>query len=546
MRLARWEIGLLRQSAGLLALASVLGSLTIVSSVGLMAVSAYLISRAAVAESVADIALAITGVRVLAISRAAFRYFERYLSHRAAFDVLATLRTQTFRTVEPLAPAGLDDRHSGDLLARIVHDVDTLEDLPLRIVVPPIVAVVAGAIACIAVAAIAVPLGVTLLGFLVLGGVGLPMLMRGLARRPARESVAERAALDVQLVDFIQGLPDLVAADLAENAAAELLARGERRDRLAIRLAMVRGLGSGLSTLIAGLAVVVLLALAVAMVTSGALPGVLLAVVPLAGLAAFEAVQPLVATGLALDATGAAAARLFELTQQRSPVPDPLAPQPLPSTAGIRIRDLGFAYPDSAPVLEHLNLDVPAGRSLSIAGASGSGKSTLVSLLLRLREPTTGSIELGGADTRELRATDVRRAFSVVPQQVYLFSGTVRDNLAVADAEASDAELEAACRTAQVHDEIAALPQGYATVIGENGALLSGGERQRLAIARALLKDAPVIVFDEATSSLDEATETRLLDALALALAGRTQIWISHRRSVLARTDVHVELASPL
>jgi ABC-type multidrug transport system fused ATPase/permease subunit len=226
-------------------------------------------------------------------------------------------------------------------------------------------------------------------------------------------------------------------------------------------------------------------------------------------------------------------------------VPDPAVPKHLPASVDIEVRDLGFSYAQSAPVLEHVNIEVAGGSSVAIAGESGAGKSTLVSLLLRLRQPATGTIAIGGADVREFHGDDVRSLFSVVPQQVYLFNGTVRDNLAVASAEATDEEIETACRIAQIHDTIAALPQGYASVIGEDGGLLSGGERQRLAIARALLKDAPVMIFDEATANLDEATESRLLDALASALAERTQIWISHRPSVLRRADRLVELPPP-
>jgi thiol reductant ABC exporter CydC subunit len=539
----RRELGLMARHRWSIVIGALLGFAAIGSSVGLMAVSAYLISKAAIVTNVAEVALAITAVRVLAISRAVFRYLERYATHRATLRILAGLRTWFYGAIEPLAPARLSAYHSGDLLARIVADIDTLEDLYVRVLVPPVVAALVTALASILLGAFDPVLGLALLAFLVLTGVVLPVLSRRLTRAPASAVVSARAESSVLLVDGIRGVADLLVLGEDDRHRTRTLAAGRALDHAAERLAEVRGLNVALVALCTSLAGVTVLALAIPLVTGGRLDGVLLATIPLAAMASFEAVAPLSLSAQLLDTTDRAAARLFELVDAEPEVTDPPEPAPAPAAHDLEIRGLRFRYDPAEPyVLDGLDLSIPAGGSLALVGPSGAGKSTLVDLLLRFRDYREGEIRIGGRDLHAYRADDVRRAFGVVSQQVHLFNATVRDNLAVADADATDEEMEAACRIAQLHDTILALPDGYETRIGEDGVRLSGGERQRLAIARAILKDAPILVLDEATANLDVATESRLLDSLAPFMAGRTTLVISHRATVAGRVDRMVVL----
>lgn len=514
------------------------------ASVGLMAVSAYLISKAALAANMTDLAVWITGVRFFAVARAGLRYAERYVTHLATFRILTALRVWFYRAIEPLAPAGLMPYRSGDLLTRIVADIETLENFYLRVVIPPLAAALVTLVTCLLLGSFDVWLGVALLAFILLTGVALPLASRWLSRQPAVAAVAVRAELNASLVDDIQGIADLLAYGQEEAYQARTLQLSQQLNRAQERLARVRGFGNGLAALFTSLAALAVLFLAIPLVTAGQIDGVFLALLPLAAIASFEAVQPLAHAWQTLESSQAAARRIFELLDAELAVVDPLTPlthqlSNLPRLGlAIEVRDLRFRYaPDEPLVLDGLSFDVPAGGCLVITGPNGSGKSSLVNLLLRFWDYEGGTICIGGQDLRALPADDVRRLLAVVPQHPHLFNTTIRDNLRLANPAASDDDLVAACQHAQLHDFVQSLPQGYDTLVGENGLLLSGGERQRLAIACALLKDAPIFILDEATSQLDAVTEQHLWQSLAGFMATRTVLIISHWRAGLARCD---------
>lgn len=511
-----------------IALGILLGFLTIGSSVGLMAISAYLIARSALVADVYDVAIPITLVRVFATLRALFRYLERYATHSVTLRILAHLRTWFYAAIEPLAPARLAALRSGDLLARIVGDIETLENFYVRVVTPPVVAALVTALACAIVGAFDAVLGMALLAFLALTGVALPLVARWLSARPAATLAAARAELNALLVDQVQGIADLLVFDRDGEHEARTLASGRRLERLQEELALVRGLASALAVLLTGLAALAMLWLAIPLVSSGRIEGVYLALLPLTAIASFEAVQPLSVALQHLEANRAAGARLFELIDAPAPVDGARSPTPLDSS--VELHNVRFAYGRGEPwALDGVSLRVPAGARVAIVGPSGSGKSTIVNLLLRFWEASDGQVYVGGHDVRAYRADDARALLTVAPQRVHLFNATIRDNLALANPDATEEQMVAACRLAQLEPFIASLPQGLGTLVGENGLLLSGGERQRLAIARAVLKDAPIVVLDEATANLDALTGKRLMESLEPFLRGRTVIIIAHR-----------------
>ncbi|NCP86690.1 MAG: thiol reductant ABC exporter subunit CydC [Anaerolineae bacterium CG_4_9_14_3_um_filter_57_17] len=517
-------------------LSVLLGALTIAASIGLMSTSAWLISMAALHPSVADLGVSVVGVRFFGISRALFRYAERLVSHSLTFRVLARLHVWFYQAIEPLAPARLTSVRSGDLLNRVMADVETLDNLYVRVLAPPLVAVVIILGMGIFMGLIAPQLGIAIVGFLLAVGLGLTLLSLRLNRAPGQILVNQRARLRADWVDAVQGLPDLLAFGQEKVWERRIQARAADFSATQTRMAHFGAAQSALNSLLTGLGVLTMLVLAIPLVASGQLHGVMLAVVVLGSMAAFEAVQNLPQAAQLLEANLQSARRLFAVADQPPAVAEPLTALARPLGAELSIRNLSFSYGES-PVLRGLSFDLPAGRKIAIVGPSGAGKSTLANVLLRFWDYAEGEILLDGQALRAYRAVDARRMFSVVTQNTYLFNASLRENLQLARPAASSAELERVCRQVELGAWLTTLPQGLETLVGERGAQISGGERQRLAIARALLKDAPIFLFDEPTANLDPATERRLVETLHTVSAGKSLLWSTHRLVGLERMD---------
>jgi ATP-binding cassette, subfamily C, bacterial CydC len=524
-------------------LAAVSSFAALAANVALMTAAPYLISKAALVTEFASLALAVTAVRLFAISRAALRYVERYAVHLAAFRVLTHLRVSFYRAVEPLAPAGLGSDRSGDLTARAVADIDTLDSFYVRGLAPPAAASLATVFACAIVGALDPRLALVLLPGLVAGGLAVPWAVRRASRPRAWNVVGARAALYADTADDLTGLSDLLVFG-AEPAFARGVAEGSRRLGEGLRaLAFVRGAGRAGGALIAGLTALGALAIAIPIVRGGGVEGVFLAAVPLVAIAAFEAVEPLGDAYREIELSRAASARTFEVVDAEPVVRDPSAPAALPGRVSLEFRGVGFRYePGDPALLDDLSLAIAPGEHLAIEGPSGAGKTTVTNLLLRFWDAGEGSVRIGGTDVRSLRGEDVRTLFGVVPQRIHLFSGTLRDNLLLADGAAGDDRIVDACVRAGLGSFLASLPDGLDTQVGEDGLTLSGGERQRVALARAFLKDAPVLILDEATANLDEDTEAEVLDAIRAFARGRTMIVISHRDAPLQLADRRIAL----
>jgi ATP-binding cassette, subfamily C, bacterial CydCD len=532
------------------ALSVLLGFLTVGSSIGLMATSAWIIATAALHPSIAVLQVAIVGVRFFGIARGVFRYLERLASHQVTFRVLARLRVWFYAALEPLAPARLMQYRSGDLLSRIVADIGTLENFYIRAVAPPLVALLVAGLMWIFLGSYDPRLAWAVIAMMLLAGVGVPLLSQILSRQPGSRVVTVRAGLNAVLVDGIQGIADLVAFRAEAAQVRQVRAFSDELGRDQARLAGINGLNTALGSLLTSLAVVVVLALAIPLVTAGRIAGVSLAVLALATAASFEAVLPLPLAAQFLASSLAAARRLFEVVEGGGPLPlsagdfatggeaeslDSLMPAP---PVAIEVRHLTLRYAaGEPPALDDITFSVPAGGCVAIVGASGAGKSSLANALLRFWEPEAGEIRLDGCEPRDVAPEAVRQQIGVVAQQTYLFNMTIGDNLRLARSGATQAEIEAAARAAQIHDWIVSLTEGYDTWVGEQGLRLSGGERQRLAIARALLKNAPVLILDEPTANLDTASEHDLLAALTPLMVGRTTLIITHSLFGLERVD---------
>ncbi len=525
---------------GWMALAVLLGALTIGSSIGLMAASAWIIATAALHPSVADLAVAIVGVRFFGIARGVFRYLERLVAHHVNFSLLARLRVWFYTALEPLAPARLMHYHSGDLLARIVGDVETLQNFFIRVIAPPLVALVIAVVMAIFFAGHAPSLAAIVLLYMSLAEIVVPLIVQRASRSTGAQLIAARAGLSAQLIDGIQGVSDLIAfgqtqtqAELVERSSRELIG-------LQGRMAALTGLHTALGTLLTNLALWSVLIVAIPLVRETRLSGVDLAVIALATLASFEGVLALPLAFQYLEANLQAARRLFEIVDVGNLARGHVRPPSVPvnPSQSLIVKELSFRYGDDEPLaLDRVNLDLQPGKIVAVVGPSGAGKSTLIGLLLRFWDYMDGMITLNGIDLRDCDPDEVRRSIGVVSQTTHLFNASIRDNLLIARSAATEEEMIEAARRAQVHDFIQALPQGYATIVGEQGLKLSGGERQRLAIARVLLKNAPIILLDEATANLDPITEREVLRALKPSLRDRAALIITHRLIGLEEAD---------
>jgi ATP-binding cassette subfamily C protein CydC len=509
-----------------------LGSLTIASSIALLATSAYLISAAALHPSIAELQVAIVGVRFFGLSRGVFRYLERLTSHETTFRLLGRLRVWFYDALEPLAPAGLGGERSGDLLNHFQADIESLENFYVRVLAPPLVALVVVTGSGLFMAGFDVRLSAVLLVTLLLVGVGLTWLSLALGRQPGQVLVEAKARLGADLVETLQGLPDLLVYN-GLPAHLERIQTGQSAlDRAQSRMAGISALQSGLNQLLSGLGTWLVLVIGIFLVSSAQLPGVYLAVIVLAAMASFEAVQGLPLAAQYLESNLQAAGRLFGMADTPPAVMDEPECQPVTGSTDLKIINLFFNYPDNpvnTPTLADIQFDLPTGKHIAILGASGSGKSTLFQLLLRFREMDAGQITLGGQDVRQYTQESVRGCFSILPQNNYLFNTSLRENLLVANPAGDLQQIAAALKSVSLDEFVASLPLGLETLVGERGLQLSGGEHQRLGLARLLLKPAPIYLLDEPTANLDTRTEARIIHNLQAALGSHSLLWITQR-----------------
>ncbi|HUO48964.1 MAG TPA: thiol reductant ABC exporter subunit CydC [Acidimicrobiales bacterium] len=535
----RRTLGVARPAAGRLALATALGAGAIAAAIGLMGTSAWLISRAAQHPPESELGLAIVGVQFFGLSRGFFRYGERLVGHDAAFRVLADLRVRVYRRLESLAPVGLPAFRSGDLLARLVDDVDSLQDVILRVVPPFVIAVVVGAVTVGVVWWLLPGAGAVLLVALLVAATVVPWLTASLARRSEARQASARGELAASVVDLLDGAADLAAFG-ATGMQLERIAAGDRElTAIASSAAGTGGIGIGLTTLLAGLAMWGSLVVGIPAVGAGRLAGVALAVVVLIPLAAFELVVGLPAATQALQRARAAAGRVFAVADAPPVVEDPQVPATAPGpplelvARGVRAR-----YPGAeVPAVDGVDLVLAPGRRLALVGPSGAGKSALAAVLLRFLPYEAGSVTLGGVELAELAGDDVRARVGLVSQDAHLFDTTLAENLRIGRREATDEELGAVLERVGLGDWLAHLPDGLGTEVGERGTKLSGGQRQRVAVARALLADFDILVLDEPAEHLDpEAADAITTDLLAIT-AGRATLLITHRLVGLKSID---------
>lgn len=536
----------LKPFTGRVLLSILLSTATIASGIGLLGTSTYLISRAALQPSIAVLQVAIVGVRFFGISRGIFRYLERLTTHSVNFRLLARLRSWLYRTLEPLAPARLQDFSSGDLLNRILTDIDTLENFYVRVVAPYIAAGLTILGMGLFIGRFDALLGLIASGGLILSGFVIPILAYLASRAAGRAGAALKSRLSTAMVADLQGISDLTACNRAADSSQHLVDLSRDLAAVQRKQVWVGAWANATNGLLTNLTMVAVLWLAIPLVSSGRLEGFMLPVITILVMASFEAVTPLATAAQFHSTSQESGARLFQLESLTPAIVPPIQPMEIPPPPlELELRNVTFQYEAGTDAaLQDISLRLTPGKKLALIGPSGAGKTTLVNILLRLWEFDSGEIYLNGLDLRRFSPSQVRDHFSVISQSTYLFNATLGQNLRLAQPGASNDVLLAVLRQAGLSAWIATLPEGLNTWLGEHGMRMSGGERQRLAIARAILQNTPLVILDEPTANLDVVTEAAIIDQLHLTLADKSVLWITHRLAKLEWMDEIIVLDS--
>lgn len=537
----RWLYEISRPYFGWMLAGVLLATTVILANVALLAVSGWFITAMAISGLTAAVINYFTpaaAIRGLAILRTVGRYLERLITHEATFRLLAGLRQWFFERLEPLAPARLQYYQGGDLLSRIRADIDSLENAYLRLFTPTLAALLSTLLMILFLLWWSPAIALTNLIGLMIVGMILPWLALHLGMNSGKQIVEARAALRQRTSETVRGLAEITLygdpqqrMDLIHEENRALVKPQRHQNHIDAASTALTGLFSQLTWL-------TMIVIAIGLVQSGILNGPELVMLAFFGMASFEAVATLPIAFRALGETRSAARRILDLVDAEPTVIEPLNPAANPQQFDIQFNEVCLTYPGSKqPALRDVTFHLEQGQKLAIRGASGSGKTSLTQLLLKFWAPDSGQIAIGNTNLGDLSGDTIHELCAVVSQQVHLFNTTLAANLYLAKPNATQEELLNACRAAAILDDILALPDGFETEVGEAAARLSGGQIRRIGIARALLKDAPIVILDEPTEGLDAATEREVTQALERLLSGRTALIITHRPHLLTLAD---------
>ncbi len=554
-------------------LASLMGFLTIGSSIGLLMTSAYVIAKAALHPHIGELSIAIVGVRFFGISRGLLRYAERLFSHDVTFNLLAKFRVWFFKSIEPLVPSKTGKFTSGDLLTRVVSDVESLEHIFIRVLSPPIIALLVGILVSVIFAFFDISFAIAFLIPYLLAGIVIPFLTYKLSAKIGEDIISLRSRLTELSLDGIEGKNELISFGKLETHNREFNDTNNKLIKLQRRMNLISGMNESLIGLMMNIAIIAIFITAVPLVKSGAISGISLSVLALGTMAAFEAVLPIPLAIQYLNNSIKAGNRLFQITEQTiedkkrfwitsdaESFPNVLIGNLSKKDRfrveasrndtnltkqrylknkkksnlklkgeNVELKNINFSYRKNEEVLKEISIKINTKEKIAIIGGSGAGKSSIINLLLNFWKINNGSISIDNIDYNEMSEEDIRSVYSTIPQKIFLFSDTIKGNLLIAKPDATDSELWSVLQKAELKKFVEALPNKLDTWIGNQGKQLSGGEQKRIAIARAILKDSNIFICDEITADLDSVTEMNILNTIHSVTKEKSLVYITHR-----------------
>ena len=518
-----------------LVLALIFTFLTVFMNVGLLTVSAWLLASAALQPGLTYLSLAIVGVRFFGVSRAVCRYFERYTSHRMAFQGLYGLRVWFYAHLEPLAPAILKRFGAGDMLGRIMGDIEVLQFFYLRTIIPPVAAIALTVLVAYGVSTIDSTLVMPIVLAALLLGLILPFVVYIHNKQSLTEIGPQQGEYKSLLSDTMDSLEDVISygnEDLVYHRIQHMMHIVDTNKGV-----IERGMNLGNTLFLGGVQItVVIVAILAANALTGAWASVMVAVAAIGTQAWFEALQPMIAAVHHGAESKVATSRLMALANEPMPVVDPKAPKPFNANRDITFTDVSFGYNQDRCIYEHLRLGIKQGQSVAIVGASGSGKTTLFNMLERLYY-YGGSIHVGDVELKDISIDTWRNALGTITQDTYIFHASFEDNIRLARPDASATDLERAIDRASLRSVVDSLPVGLNTIVGSGGHGLSGGERQRVALARLFLRNPQIVLLDEPLEGLDQVTRKALHRDLMEYVKDKTCLYITHQLEGLEQMD---------
>jgi ATP-binding cassette subfamily C protein CydC len=525
-------------------LAALIGFLTVGSGIGLMMTSSYLIAKAALQTPIYQLQVAIVGVRFFGISRGVFRYLERYISHNVTFKLLAKFRVWFFTALVPIVPSKTIDLTSGDLLTRSIEDVESIEHIFVRVISPPFIFVATAILMFALLNIFSITYAILFIILFTGSAFAIPYLTFLLSNKLGKKIVLLKSQLKEFTVDSLQGISELIFYGQKDSWENEFNKIQDQLIKAEYRMNNIKSLHESLTGLAMNLTVAMMLLIAIPDVVTGALNGVYLSVISIGIMAAFESVAQIPQAFQYLSKSTEAGKRLFDIVDTHKNEDEINLTESAITDYNLRLENISFSYDTDNNALSNISFRINEGERVAIVGASGAGKSTLVNLLTKLWDYNTGNIFIGNENYKVLSSTNIRNIISVVPQKVQLFTGTVKENLLIAKDGVTDSELMRVLSEVGLDSLINSMPDKLNTNIGELGQKLSGGESKRLTIARALLRNSPIIIFDEVTSHVDNLTEKKILQTIKELPATKSVIFITHRLNQMDLFDNIIVLSN--